>query len=123
MASHHRLGKYQLFTSGAMASTNTITSSVVHILYLDNIFVQLNVTGTANGTFSYQVSADHVEDQEGNVLVAGNWITVATVAVTGSAVNIGEDLTMLGAPYFRLSYTNTSGTGTVNGFISGKGLN
>lgn len=122
MASHFRLGKKQIFTAGVLSGTSTITSPVIHILNLDNIYLQLNVSGTATGAFSLQVSGDHLEDQEGNVLVAGSWIEVVSLPIAGSAVNLGEDLNQLGAPYFRVQYTNVSGSGTVNGFISGKGL-
>lgn len=125
MASHFRLGKYQLFSSVAVSSTTTYTSSTVHILNLDNVFLQLDVSGTPNGSFSVQVSTDHQEDQEGNVIVAGHWIALTlspAPTVTGSAVDIGIDLNQLGASYLRVQYTNTSSTGTVNGFVSGKGL-
>src|ERR1700743_1772622 len=101
MASHFRLGKYQLFSDQAVSSTNTVTSSAVHILNLDNIYLQMNVTGTPVGAFSIQVSGDHVEDQQGNVIVAGNFIEVVNIPVSG-AINIGEDLNQLGAPYVRL---------------------
>lgn len=120
--SHFRLGKFQLFKAGVLTGTSTITSHTVHILNLDNIFLQINVTGTPTGAFSIQVSGDHTEDQEGNVLVAGNWIEVVSLPVTGSAVNFGEDLNQLGAPWLRLVYTNVSSTGLADAFVSGKGL-
>lgn len=122
MASHFRLGKCHIITNGVMTGTNVLTSSTVHILNLDNIFLQANVTGTPNGSISIQVSGDHVEDQEGNVLVAGNWIEVVALPVVGAAVNFGEDLNQLGAPWLRIQYTNTSSTGVINAFVSGKGL-
>lgn len=125
MASHKRLRKYQLFVNGVQSSTNTITSSVVEIINLDNVFVQLNSVGTMNGTFDVQVSSDHIEDQEGNVVVAGNWVSLTLTpspAVSGSNLVIGIDLNQLGASYLRVQYTNTSGSGVVNGFVSGKML-
>lgn len=124
MASHFRLGKYQIFTAGVQSGTNTITSSTVHILNLDNIYLQINNTGTANGSYAMQVSNDHTEDQEGNVLVAGNWVTIpaSMTIAAGAPATIGIDLNQRGAPWFRLQYTNTSGSGTVNAFVSGKGL-
>src|SRR6266851_5411450 len=109
MSSHFRLGKFRLFpTNQAVSSTTVYTSNVVHILNLDNLFVQLNVGGTPTGAFSIQVSADHTQDQEGNVLVAGNWIEIVSIPVSGSALNIGEDFNQLGAPYMRIVYTNAS---------------
>lgn len=125
MASHFRLKKYHLIADGVMTGTSVITSNAVEIINLDNVFVQLDFTGTPNGTFAIQVSSDHSEDQEGNILVAGHWITLtlspAPVAA-GSADDIGIDLNQLGASYLRVVYTNTSGVGVLNGFVSGKGL-
>lgn len=122
MASHFRLGKYILFNNQLLSSTLTVNSPAVHILNLDNVFMQMNVTGTAVGAFSIQVSADHQQDQMGNVIVAGSWIEVVNIPITGTAINIGEDLNQLGAPWVRLQYTNVSSTGHVSAFVSGKGL-
>lgn len=125
MASHYRLKRAQIWDSGAMASTNTITSDVIEIINLDNVCLQLDVSGTPNGTFDIQVSTDHLEDQEGNVINAGNWVSVpisGSLTVSGSAISIMADLTQLGASYLRVQYTNTSSTGTVNAYVSGKGL-
>lgn len=125
MASHFRLGKYQLFANGVMTGTSVLTSPAVHILNLDNVYLQLDFTGTPTGTFAVQVSGDHTQDQEGNVLVAGHWVTLVlnpAPAAAGSALDIGIDLNQLGAPYVRVVYTNTSGVGVLNGFVSGKGL-
>lgn len=125
MASHFRLRKYHLITDGSMTGTAVITSKAVEIINLDNVFLQLDFTGTPNGTFAVQVSSDHLEDQEGNILVAGHWITLnlsPSPAATGSANDIGIDLNQLGASYLRVVYTNTSSTGTLNAFVSGKGL-
>lgn len=125
MASHYRLKKFHLITNGAMTGTATITSSAVEIINLDNVFVQLDFTGTPTGAFSVQVSSDHSQDQEGNILVAGHWITLvldpAPIAA-GAADDIGIDLNQLGASYLRVVYVNSSGTGVLNGFVSGKGL-
>ncbi len=81
----------------------------------------MNVTGTPTGSLVLQVSNDHKEDSNGNILVAGNWVTVVTQAISGANV-FGFDLNQLGAPWFRVMYTNASSTGTLNGFVSGKGL-
>lgn len=125
MASHYKLQKKQLFTNGVMTGTNVLTSPVIHILNLDNVYLQLDFTGTPVGSFSIQVSNDHVEDAEGNVIVAGHWVALAITpapAAAGSALDIGIDCNQLGAPWIRVVYTNASGVGVLNGFISGKAL-
>lgn len=111
-----------------MTGTSTITSSVSNIQNLDNIGIQLNFTGTPNGTFFVQVSADYAQQVMGGVAVvtnAGNWITVTlptTPVASGSANQIYIDLNQLSAPWIRVQYTNTSGTGTLNAFITAKSL-
>lgn len=124
MADHFRLQKYQILTAVSVSGTNTYTSSVTHILNLDDIGIQLNATGTPNGTFSIQVSIDYVQDAEGNVLNAGNWVPITGVspALTGAAAQIYVDLNELSAPWIRVQYTNSSSSGVINGFICGKGL-
>lgn len=122
MADHFRLRSYQLFNAQAVSSTNVYTSPTVNILNLDNIFLQFNISGTPVGAISIQVSSDHNEDSQGNVITAGNWIEVVSLAATGSAIIMGEDLNQLGAPWLRVVYTNASSSGTLSSFVSGKGL-
>ena len=104
-------------------SQASITSVATNIQYLDNIGIQLNFTGSPNGTFAVQVSADYQQDPEGSIRVPGNWIPIAlpsTPLASGSAGQIYIDLNQLSAPYIRVVYTKTSGTGTLNAFVTGK---
>ncbi len=124
MASHFRLGKAPLMVNQAVSSTTAYTSDTLHILNLDNINLQIDYTGTPNGLFLVQVSTDHVEDQEGNVLVEGFWVSlpIGTIPASGSADQIIIDINQISAPWMRIKYTNSSGSGTMNMFASGKGL-
>jgi hypothetical protein len=126
MASHYRLRKFQCFTNVAVSSTNTYTSSVVEIENLDNVYLQLETSGTPTGAYIVQVSNDYNQDAEGNVLNAGQWVTLnlspSPTIAAGSPSPIGIDMNQLGAPFLRVQYTNASGTGTINGFVSGKML-
>lgn len=121
MASHYRLESLRLFNNQAISSTTAYTSPAVNILMLDNVFFQLNVTGTPTGSAVIQVSADHQQDALGNVTVAGNWVTITTLTINGANV-FGEDLNQLGAPWLRVVYTNATSTGHISAFVSGKGL-
>lgn len=107
-----------------MSSTTTYISSVVEILNLDNIGVQLNVSGTPVGQFTIQVSDDHKQDAQGNVTVAGHWIDlpITTDLSVSGAIDIFVDLNQMSAVYLRVKYVNASSTGTISGFVSGKGL-
>lgn len=105
--------------------SGNITSPATNIEFLDNIGIQFNFTGSPVGTFAVQVSADHVQDFQGNVIVAGNWVSIPlspSPAATGSANQIYVDLNQLSAPYVRFTYTFTSGTGFLNSYIVGKAV-
>lgn len=107
----------------------SIISSVTSIRFLDNVGIQLNFSGSPVGEFAVQVSADHMQDDFGNVTVPGNWVPLiftywnGTLFVTGNNIptTVGSpiylDLNQLSAPWIRVVYTKTSGSGTLNGVI------
>lgn len=101
-----------------------LTSNAVHIQYIDNVSIQFVFTGNAVGDFAVEASLDHTE-QQGYVVNAGNWVALplspAPVAA-GVAGDISIDINQLSAPYIRLTYTSTSGTGTVQAYVSGKAV-
>lgn len=101
----------------------SIIGPVTSVQFLDNIGFQFNFTGTPVGTFDVQVSADHSQDLEGNVTVAGNWTSIpfsTQPAAAGAGATIYIDINQISAPYMRAIYTRTSGTGTLNAFITAK---
>lgn len=120
MSRKNNLLKFQNITNGDMSQAS-ITSAVTSIQFLDNISIQLNFTGSPVGIAAVQVSADHSQDMFGNVTVAGNWVTVSSASMVGGSP-IYFDLNQLSAPFIRVVYTRTSGSGTLNGFISAKML-
>lgn len=125
MADHFRVPKIQIMTSVAVSSTNVYTSTPVNILNLDNIGLQVNIASTPSGSLQVQVSIDYQQTAEGAVINAGNWINVvgaSTVITSGSPNEVYFDMNQLSAPWVRLQYTNSSGSGTLNAFASGKGL-
>lgn len=118
------LKPFHCFVNASMTGTSTVTSSVTNIQFLDNVSIQLQWTGTPNGTFSVQGSLDYaVNEVTGVVQNAGTWIEVTlptTPIAAGVAGEILIDTAMLSFPWIRIQYTNTSSTGTLNGYISGK---
>ncbi len=109
-----------------MASAS-ITSAVTNVEGLDNIGIQFNWSGASPvGTFTVEVSIDYAQDYLGNVTNAGTWNTLAispAVAATGTSPDSAFiALNQLPAPWVRVKYTRTSGTGTLQSFISGKML-
>lgn len=113
--------KFQNITNGNMAGN--VTSVVSNIEFLDNIGIQLVFTGSPVGTFTVEISADHAQDQNGNVSVAGNWVAIDLDPVpvaAGSADVIAINIDLMSFPWMRVVYTRTSGTGTLNGYICAK---
>ncbi len=127
----NRLVRYPTINAGNMA-TSTLTSAKTNIEGLDNIGIQYAWTGNAVGTFAIQISADYQQDMLGNVLNAGNWVTIAvsywdgsaTQTVTAIPTTVGSpiyvDLAFLSAPWIRTVYTKISGTGSLTATITGK---
>lgn len=112
-----------IFAAVSMATSQT--SRVVEIKEQDNIGIQLHWTGSPVGTFDFQISSDHREDINGNVQVAGNWISLAlspAITATGSGDDAYVDLNQMSALYMRVVYTAVSGTGTLTGIAVGKGV-
>lgn len=125
MAKKSNLSRYQLLKNAD--GSGDLTGAVTCIQWLDNIGYQINMVGsTMTGTFDVQVSADYQQDEFGNVQNAGNWIPLPlspTATVTaGTPTNIYIDVTQISAPYIRLVYKHTSGSGTVAAFITAKVL-
>lgn len=117
------LPKFKIVTQGDM-SQSTVVSTITTIEYQDNIGIQVNITsGSASGTFDVAISGDHFE-VNGNVTVAGTFVTLGTpyqaVVTSGSPSTIYFDLNQLSAPYIRLLWTKTSGSGAFDAFIVGK---
>lgn len=112
-----------IITDGDMSSS--ITSSVVEIMYQDNIAIQLDWDGTPTGSFEFQISNNHREDILGNVVEEGTWVTLPldpAITASGSADNALVDLNQLGAAYVRVVYTAVSGSGTLNAVLTAKGV-
>lgn len=113
----------QIIDSQSMGAS--ITGDVVEIKNQDNIGIQLHWTGTPTGSFDFQISNNHKQDSNGNVTVAGDWITLPVmpaITAAGSADDAYVDLNQISAMYMRVVYTRTSGTGSLNAYVSGKGI-
>lgn len=108
-------------------SQSSIVSLITDIQGMDDVGYQVNFTGTPTGTFSIEISMDYQPGTSPNSAPAnaGNWITLplsTPVVASGSGDVAYIDLALLSAPYIRLKYTRTSGTGTLNAFVVGKAI-
>jgi hypothetical protein len=110
-----------------MSGTNVYTSSVTGILYRDSISYQFAWTGTPSGNFDVQGSIDYnagLPESAGS-LNAGTWTSipltpVATITGSGGASNVLANLFDLAFPYTRFQYTNSTGSGVLGSWVSGK---
>jgi hypothetical protein len=100
------------------------TSQVTQIQFLDNVGIQTDLVGaTLAGSIDAQVSANFARDNQGNVTNPGTWVTLATQAITaGQPTTTYMDLNQLSAPWIRLVWTRTAGTGTITSIITAKML-
>lgn len=99
-------------------------SSVFKTQYLDDVSIQVNLTSTPTGAFSVQVSLDYSQNVDGSVRNAGTWnsltLSSSTAIAAGSPASLFIDVMNTGAPYMRLNYTRTSGSGTATAYATGK---
>lgn len=111
----------------AVSMAATITSSPTNVQYLDNVVYELSwpSTGSPNGTFAVQASEDYQVSSTGTVTNSGTWVPLtlsSTITATGSADQALIDLNQIPFSWIRLVYTRSSGTGTLDVFVSGKSL-
>lgn len=126
----NNLRQFYTVVNGDMSSN--ITSAITNIQWLDNIGIQFDFSGAPVGNFQVQVSADYVQDDNGNVINAGTWIPLILTYFNGTTftsspnvpTSVGSpiymDLNQLSAPWIRAQYIATSGSGTLNTLITAK---
>lgn len=120
MAQKNYLHK-QVFTNATMTGTSVNTSLITEIRGFDNISYEADFSGTPTGTFSVQVSNSYDPITNPNATFVILPITPTPVA-SGSSGVLGIDINQSGFQWIKLVYTNTSGLGTLNAYVSGKAL-
>jgi hypothetical protein len=125
---HNQIRKTQTMTNGVMSSSPT--SLITSIQFLDDIGLQLQWSGSPVGNFEVQISADYDPNQD----IAGTWVPIVFTYWNGTSFVTSQDvpttmgspyyfdLDLLSAPYLKVVYNNTSGTGTLNIFLTAKAL-
>lgn len=126
----NNIKQYQSVVNASMASN--VTSPVTDVQFLDNIGIQLDFSGAPVGNFQVQVSADYSQDMNGNVQNVGSWVPLILTYFNGSTftsspnvpTSVGSpiylDLNQLSTPYIRIMYISTSGSGTLNAYLTAK---
>lgn len=116
MGSKKTLPTFTPFVSTPITGTATVTSPSTFVGNLDNLGVQVVFTGTASGAFSVNVSNDNINFDS----LTFNPLLSQPVGVP---LKYAISLNQLPWPYLAFSYTNVSGSGTLNVTLFGKDLN
>lgn len=122
MANRNNLGPVKIISAASMGGD--VTGPATNIQFIDNIAIQLNFTGTPTGDFKIQGSSDH-QEVNGVVTNEGNWVDITlspSPAAAGAADNILINMTQLAFPFIRVFYDRSSGTGSLDAWISGKAI-
>ena len=113
----------------AVSTATSITGPATNINTIPGISYDISWTGTTTGTLAVQVSNTYTQDNNGNVVNAGNWNTLPTSSFTGtypipagSPGNGFLDVIGTEAAWCRLVYTAASGTGTMTVVAAAKVL-
>lgn len=121
MSRKNVLPKFKNITAGDMSGN--ITSAVTNIQYVDNVGIELSFTGTPTGSFAVEVSVSYEQDSQGNVINAGSWNSLTlnpTPVASGAPGSYYISLNQIEAPWIRVKYTRTSGSGTLTSYIATK---
>ena len=103
----------------------TVTSTPVHIMYLDNVGIQFVWTGTPTCTINVLVSNRTTPGSNPPTPVSGSFTALTLTGLSnpaGSAGSFWIDLNQLGAEWVEAQYASCSSTGTLSAFLSAKGV-
>lgn len=118
MPAKNVLTPYKLVSAADISVDST--SAAVNIQWLDNVSVQANLSGSPVGNLQIQGSLDYSQTPF-NPAAAGTWVNVLPSAVAISASgSVLLNLDQLAFPWIRVQYLHTSGTGSMDVYISAK---
>lgn len=104
-----------IVTNGDMSGA--ITSKSVKIQGFDNIGFQLVYTGAPTGTFNFSISQDQISWV---VLPDALFSPVGPIQAVGAPDDIFVELNQMTPAWVRMTYTFSSGTGTLNAQLTAK---
>lgn len=125
-----QIRKFQNFTNASMTGTSVLTSITSSVQFLDNIGLQWQWSGSPVGNFQVQTSIDYDPNED----IAGTWPPLLFTYWDGAAfvtsynvpTSLGSpfylDIDVTSIPWLRVVYTNSSSSGTLNGFLTAKAI-
>jgi len=123
MSSRPYIGPKLVLSSGSMAGTGVLHSSPLDTRTTTRISMQAIWTGTPVGTFAVEGSLNYDPGLiSANPLNSGTWtdVGISIDSVSGVSGSRIIDMTETALPWVRFTYTNTSGTGTLNVYSGSK---
>jgi len=119
-----RYNQDPIVVNGDMSASITSETIPLDQVFGYSIQAVYTTAGTLGGVLELQASCNHYEDNEKNVVVAGDWVTIANspVTITGAGSYIWniQDSNYLWA---RLVYTPAvSDSGSLNATVTSKGF-
>lgn len=100
--------------------SSSFTANLPSTLQVDLVGIQLNYTGSPVGIIEVQGSLDNVNFS--SMLLSVNGSSATSIAIPTNTSPIAIDLYGSAMPYLRIKYTRTSGTGSMDGFVTYKRL-
>lgn len=111
-----------LTIANGVSMAANFTSDPVHVMFSDNIGIQLVWTGTPTGTFGIQVSNTATLLPNGSI-TGGTWSTYtlsSAPAPSGSASNDTININQLPYAFIRLTYAKSGGSGACTAVLTAK---
>jgi hypothetical protein len=102
---------FEVIDAGDMSGT--LTSLSTNIQYLDRVGYHIVFTGSPTGTFSVEVSNDDTNYVE---------VTLTTAITASGSGDTAYIEVESAAPFVRLKYTFSSGTGSLTVTLTGKSI-
>lgn len=118
------LKNIQVITAGSMTGTSTLTGTTIDCIGMSWCGIHLSWSGTPNGTFVVQIPATFNADKS-----PATWATLpvantsgASLTAAGSAGSHQIAISDIPFSHIRVSYTNSSSTGTLDAWMTLKGI-
>lgn len=111
----------KIVSAGSLAAN--LQSPATEISFLDNVFYQCNITGaTAAGTLKVQTSNDYQEiEPTRDIVNPGTWVDLPGMSATIAGPDtVDFDINQIGSCAIRIAFVQTSGTGSIDIYVSGK---
>lgn len=121
------LKSFNVVPSVAGNMATTLTSPPTNVQMIDDVGYSLSWTGTPTGAFNFQCSADYSPglSPDQYPINPGTWTTMTlstNITASGAPDNAFVDLTLISAPWVRVQYVPSSGTGAVSIWVTGKSV-